>query len=277
MPAPTAIHYFGDPSLELGEDPRIVRRSDGFDEGQFTFHGGTEDSLEPGSKVPGYPNMFVAENTTTNRSGDYEHSIRAVGLRGSALIRRISNVATDTEDGFDTGSETWIVRKGQTLQLGRAHGDHPQLYAVSRVNRNSAVEQFEIIELGFLGIKSGTKPERFRTTTSSREITLTDTTLNIPGGSDNTRTWNILRGDPVLHRSYLSLQAPDHTRVARPGTAPAQFPQVSSLSGTLSADQKALYQWPNGVVLAALDSDQVPGKNVWFITETYVQRDAVTV
>lgn len=271
MPAPTAIHYFGDASLELGEDPRIVRRLDGFDEGQFTFHGGAETSLEPGSLVPGYANLFVSENTTTNRSGDYEHQVRAMGL-SSGSTRRISRVATDTEDGFDTGSETWIVRKGTTLGLGRSHMDHPQLYAVSRAERNSPIDQFIIIELGFLGIKSGTKPDRYKTTTSSRELSFSAKTLNGKAGK-----WNVLRGDPVMVRSYLSLQFPNHNRVARPGSAPPYFPNVSPLTRTLNDDDEPIYQWPDGVVLASLDSDQVPGKNVWFVTETYVQRDRITV
>jgi len=50
--------------------------------------------------------------------------------------------------GFDTGTETWIVRKGANLGLGRSHMDHPQLYAVSRAERNSPIDQFVIIELG---------------------------------------------------------------------------------------------------------------------------------
>ena len=272
MPAPTAIHYFGDASLELGEDPRIVRRLDGFDEGQFTFHGGAETSLEPGSTVPGYLNMFVAENTTTNHSGDYEHQIRALGLSGIGSTRRITRVATDTEDGFDTGTETWIVRKGTTLGLGRSHLDHPQLYAVSRAERNSPIDQFIIVELGFLGIKSGTKPDRYKTTTSSRELSFSAKKLNGKEGK-----WNVLRGDPVMVRSYLSLQFPNHNRVARFGSVPANFPNVQPLRGTLNDDDEPVYQWPDGVVLASLDSDQVPGKNVWFVTETYVQRDFVTV
>jgi|688.fasta_scaffold02660_21 hypothetical protein len=271
MPAPTAIHYFGDTSLEIGEEPRIVRRLDGFDEGQFTFHGGGQNSLEPGDLVPGYSNLFVAENTTTNHSGDYEHQIRAMGL-SSGTSRRISRVATDTEDGFDTGTETWIVRKGANLGLGRSHMDHPQLYAVSRAERNSPIDQFVIIELGFLGIKTGAKPDRYKTTTSSRELSFSAKTVNGKAGK-----WNVLRGDPVMVRSYLSLQSPNHNRVARFGPTPAFFPNVSSLSATLNDEDEPVYQWPDGVVLASLDTDQVPGKNVWFVTETYVQRDRITV
>jgi hypothetical protein len=273
MPAPTAIHYFGDASLELGEDPRIVRRLDGFDEGQFTFHGGADTSLEPGSAVPGYLNMFVAENTTTNHSGDYEHQIRALGLSGIGSTRRITRVATDTEDGFDTGTETWIVRKGTTLALGRSHLDHPQLYAVSRAHRNSPIDQFELIELGFLGMKSGTKPDRYKTTTSTRELSFENKTFE-----GKTGKWRIMIGDPVMVRSYLSLQEPNHKRVARPNSGPpAYFPSAIPLGNIFEQKDEPTYQFPSGQVLASIDSEQVPGKPVWFVTETYVQRDLVTV
>jgi hypothetical protein len=273
MPAPTAIHYFGDTSLELGEDPRIVRRLDGFDEGQFTFHGGSEISLEPGSAVPGYLNFFVVENTTTISSGDYEHQVRAIGFAGTSASRRISKQATDTEDGFDTGTETWLVRKGTNLALGRSHLDHPQLYAVSRAHRNSPIDQFEIIELGFLGMKSGTKPDRYKTTTSSRELNFDDKTFE-----GRTGKWRIMIGDPVMVRSYLSLQEPNHKRVARPNSGPpAYFPSAIPLGNIFDQKDEPTYQFPSGQVLASIDSDQVPGKPVWFVTETYVQRDLVTV
>jgi hypothetical protein len=139
-------------------------------------------------------------------------------------------------------------------------------------SRNSPIDQFVIIELGFLGIKTGAKPDRYKTTTSSRELSFSAKTVNGKAGK-----WNVLRGDPVMVRSYLSLQSPNHNRVARFGPTPAFFPNVSSLSATLNDEDEPVYQWPDGVVLASLDTDQVPGKNVWFVTETYVQRDRITV
>lgn len=275
MPLPAAIHAFGSTDLELGEDPRITRRSDGFDEGAFVFHGGTESSLLPGLPVPGYNGMYVAENVQTDRSGDFEHNLRAVGLR-SATQRLITSTAVDSEDGFDLGSETWIAPANARFAQGRPHSDHDRLYCVSVVAKKSPVGNYNLYDLAFKGIKSGNRPLRVQTSVLGKEIRLENYTLVGPGGHSQPHTWSVLRGDPVLNISFLSQVAPNYARVGVMGSRPPDFPAVASLPFSVATDQ-TLWQWPNGVVLVSINAERVLNENVWFVTESYVNRDRVTV
>ena len=275
MALPTAVLSYGSTALQLGDAPRIVRRADGFDEGQFDFIGGTEDSLPSGALVPGYAGMYVSEDSITDYSGALEHDVRAIGLR-TGTRRKINSTAVDSEDGFDSGSETWIAPVISPFAYGLSHQQYPGLYIVSASRRDSPVAAFAFFDLQFKGIKSSSRPVRFKFSTATREITLENFIVGFSGGDTrNPHKWNILKGETTMEKSYLSASPPDYTKVGvQLGSVPG-FPATSNLNYTYSTDALT-WQWPNGVVLAAINAEQVPNRNAWFITETYIKRDKIT-
>lgn len=273
---PTAVLSYGETIFQLGEAPRIVRRSDGFDEGQFEFIGGTENSCLPGSQVQGYTGMYCAEDSITDHSGYLEHSIRAVGLRTGSQ-RRIASTSTSSEDGFDTGSETWIAATAATFRLGRSHGDSGQLYCVGVTPKSSPVNQFVMMELQFKGIADGSRPDRYKYSTVTREMTIENAILSTNGGDgNNAHTWNIALGSAVMERSFIMNRLPSYANVGKQISRPNNFPDTAPLPWTVPTEL-VKWQWPNGVMLAGITAEQVLDRNIFFVTETYVQRDRIVV
>lgn len=275
MPAPEAILSYGSAALQLGETPRIVRRGDGFDEGAFAFIGGSENSLLPNSEVPGYNGMYIQEDSITDHSGDLEHSVRAVGLR-SGTSRLIASIATDSEDGFDTGSETFISAEGATASYvrGRRHSQYSQLYAVSVSVRRSPITAYAIVDVGYKGIKNGNRPDKIKLSVASRETTYTALDNPPPGGTPTETKWSVMKGDPMLVRSYISQYRPDFSRVGLQNSAsgvPVSFPAVPNHGWSNNDD--VTWNMPFGWFLANIESDEIAGTTLNFVTETYLNRD----
>lgn len=276
MAQPTAVLSYGETTFQLGEAPRIVRRADGFDEGQFEFIGGTENSCLPGSSIPEYSGMWCAEDSITDHSGYLEHSIRAVGLR-SGSQRLVAESVVSAEDGFDTATESWIASTAASFRLGRSAAGGNQLYCVGVNAKNSPVATFQLIELQFKGIADGSRPDRYKYGTLTREMTIENAALQTAGGDGNRpHTWNIAMGAATMERSYLSNRAPNYALVGKQIGTPAGFPNTAPLPWTVPTEV-VKWQWPNGVMLAAINAEQVLAKSIYFVTETYVQRDRIIV
>jgi hypothetical protein len=276
MSSPTAVLSYGQTIFQLGEAPRIVRRSDGFDEGQFEFIGGEENSCLPGSAVPGYSGMICAEDSITDHSGDLDHSIRAVGLR-SGSSRRIAWGTNSEEEGFDTGTETWIYPSTYNVSYGRTHTDSSQLYCVAFSFKNSPVSNYRIIEMQFKGVANGSRPDRYKFSTLTREMTIENCAIPAAGGDGlRLHTWNIAIGSAVMDKFYISNVMPSYHLIGKMIAPPSNFPNTEPIPWTVPTEV-AKYQWPNGVMLAAINADQIPGKQLYFVQETYVQRDRIIV
>jgi len=274
MGAPTAVLSYGSTALTLGERPTITRRADGFDDGRFVFHGGTETSLLPGVVVPGYSGMYVVSDRVQDDAGDLEHDVAAVGLR-SGTTRMIEQEALDAEDGFDTGREVWLAVPSSSFRVGRVHSAHGNLRAVSVNKRSSPVSAYSTFEIQFKGIKTGNRPVREKIGVLSREVSREDMIINLPGGSSSAHNWNILLSEPTLQRSYLSLGKPNTSLVGLAFTPP-NAPGVFGYSFSAS-DDTLTWKYPNGWVYAAVESDTIPDTTISFITEFYVRREKINL
>lgn len=256
---------------------RIRRASDGLDEGSFEAHSASEFTFMEGGAMPGYSGLVIAESENecdgVDAAGNTEwnHSIRAIGLR-LGQPRLVSWEAEDSEDGFDTGSEVWQVRDDQKapyLVYGRAHSKHENLRCVQPREARARAEGYTTITLAFKGIKSGTKPARYRVDTQTREITKENFIVALPGGDSVTpHNWRILLGQPTLQKSYLSLTEPASFLVAQQGVTVDGFPAVNDLSWN---NTEVTYNFPNGVFLAGLGYDKIPGTTICFVTEYYTR------
>lgn len=271
---PTAVLSYGVTTLTLGERPTITRRADGFDEGRFLFHGGTETSLSPGALVPNYSGMYVVMTRVQDDAGDLEHDVAAIGLR-SGSTRLIEQDAADAEDGFDTGREVWIASSSAYFSVGMSHSNHHNLRAVSVNKRRSPVSVYSYFEIQFKGIKTGNRPVREKIGVLTREASRDNMIINLPGGDASAHNWNILLSQPTLQRSYLSTSRPNTSLVGLAFTPP-NAPATAGYSFSASDDQFT-WQYPNGWVYAAVECDTIPGTNISFITEFYVKRERIAL
>lgn len=271
---PTAVLSYGVTTLTLGERPTITRRADGFDEGRFLFHGGTETSLLPGTVVPNYSGMVVVTDRVQDDAGDLEHDVAAIGLR-SGTTRLIEQDAADAEDGFDTGREVWLATSSANFRTGISHSNHNNLRAVSVNKRRSPVSAYSYFEIQFKGIKTGNRPVREKIGVLTREVSRENMLIILPGGSTSPHNWNILLSQPTFQRSYLSTSKPNTSLVGLAVTPP-NAPEATGYSFSAN-DTTLTWQYPNGWVYAAVECDTIPGTTISYITEFYVNREKINL
>lgn len=277
MGLPTAILAYGSTALTLGERPTTTFRADGFDDGRFTFHGGTKTSLLPGVVVPGYSGMYVITDRVQDDAGDLEHEVAALGIT-SGSSRIVDSDAEDSEDSFDTGRELIACSSlavANSYRLGRSHSEHFNLRAVAVKVRRGPISALRYVDIQFKGIKTGNRPVREKIGVLSREVSRDNMIINLPGGHSSAHNWNILLAQPTLQRSYLSLGKPNTSLVGLALTPP-NAPATSGYSFSAS-DDTLTWQYPNGWVYAAVESDTIPGTSISFITEFYVRREKISL
>lgn len=275
MPAPTPVIHYGSRALTLGEDPVIVRRSDGLDEGQFIFHHGSEDSLPANSIVPGYGGMIVVEDRVIDHAGYLEHNVRATGLR-SGNRRLIEKESKAAEDGFDTGRERWIVAKSHSIIPGARHSDYNLLVAVDVNDVKAPCDAYKYVDVQFKGIKHQNRQPKLKVGMLSREVNRENMLIVLNGGHSSAHNWNILLSAPTLQKSYLSTRVPSLANVGLQGSGTSDFPATTSPSFSAS-DDSLTWNYPNGVVLAGIEYDEILRTGICFVIEHYVKRDKINL
>lgn len=277
MSAPSPILSFGSTDLELLETPRIRRRSDGLDEGDFTFRAPLENSLTPGMGVPSYGNLIITEGRGSYLASHWELDVKAVGLRDGAA-RLIDSESEDTKSGFDTGSATWAdtAGKGSTYNIGKPFPGYPNLRCIGAKEKELQVGSYSHYVCAFEGIRSGTKPDHFSVQTLTRELLKENHMILMNGGDNNyPHTWNMLLAQPVLTREYLSLTRPNASIVGAQGSgagAGSNMPQGQKFN---FSNVELTWQWPNGVTLIGLDWDEIPGTTICAVREIYQDREKI--
>lgn len=275
MSAPSAILSYGSTDLTLAAEPVIRRRSDGWDEFSGSFFGGPSTSLVRGGSIPGYGSFRATEISTRDLSSMLEHDVRGLGLY-DGFPRLLASEATSTRTGFDTGRESWAVPQGVALtKNGRRHSDYPNLRCVDHSERSAPVSGYKVIDLAFEGIRES-KPAWYSVGTITRETVRQNFIITLSGGDSSPHNWNILTSQTSLQVGYLSLSRPSSLDVGQQGSGggAGAFPATYTISAT---DIDLQWNWPNGVVLAMLDWDEIPGSSICNVRETYIKRERVSL
>lgn len=272
MPAPASCISYGAGTLYTKR--RVRRRRDGFHTGDFEALSASEFDFVQGMALPGYTGLYVAEVDSERDGPQYRHTISALGLYGVAS-QKIASTAEDSEEGFDTGTERWIVSAGTSFTYGRAHSLHGNLRCVNITDEESPISAYKYINLSFKGIKNGNKPIRRKVDTLTREVTRQNFLITLSGGDANPHNWSILLSSPTLQISYLATSRPDTTRVGLPANV-ADFPARSGYDFS-AQDDTLTWSFPNGVVLGALSYEEVPGTTICFVTEIFVDRQKINL
>lgn len=277
MPAPASCITYGSAGI-LYTSVKIKERGDGWDVGSFQAISPARDSFSVDGPVPGYAGMYVAEHEPEQAGPNWLHTVQGIGLYGSH-IRRIKRSATSSEDSFDTGAESWIYPAQSSPLYGQSHSEHPNLRAIQISDEDGPVSAWKIVNLDFKGLKNGSRPVRRKVDTLTREATRKNFIVTLPGGDiDFEHNWNLLLATPTLQLSWISLTRPDSSLVGSQGSGSdaADFPAWYHFD-FVAPDDSLTWNWPNGVVLAAISWDEIPGTTICFITAIYVQRDRVSL
>ena len=263
----TPVLSEGSPNFWL-ENPTIRRRFDGLDELSAVYFTDNPLFIAPGNTLPAPYSAFKARDVEINFEPDDTAELRVtgIGLYGTQTNRKLGSSWTENQEGFDDGSETWVVDKTSIFAIG-AESDEEKGMHVSDVSFERIDPDFDYwrANVKYRGILR-TKDEKIHLSTAAREMGIENVAVNIePGGWSDPRSGDIMWPRPEVRTSFVQVGAPgmaDIPSVAAPPIDPGVF--IPNLTGP-----GIKYHWPNGWVITAREAEKLVGANVWFIQETY--------
>lgn len=248
------------------EGTTIRRRWDGLDELSGTYFSSTTTAISPGDALPSPYADFKARDVEVGIEPESMAELRVtgVGVLGSKGQRRLNASWTNNQEGFDDGSETWLVTSKAGFNIGIASTVESGMYVTDCT--------FEEIDVDFGYYRANvklrgvlkSKDQKISLSTAAREMGIENIAVNLPGGWTDPRSGDVLWPRPEVRTNYVLIGTPSMMDI--PSAASPPF-NPGVWNPTLTGDLK--WHYPNGWVITAREADQLVGTNVWFITETY--------
>jgi len=123
---PTTIHGALDFPIDA---PKITLRPSGLDSVTQTYQSSSALTFSQGGPFPGLPNFWITESEPTIEIADVANEIR---LRGEGLAdgqdREEDFDFSVPDEGWDSGSLSWLTLNPARFQRGSAHPYFPSLY-----------------------------------------------------------------------------------------------------------------------------------------------------
>ena len=256
------------------ENPTIRRRFDGLDELSATFFTDNPLFIAPGNTLPAPYGGFKARDVEINFEPDDTAELRVtgIGLYGTQANRKLGSSFTQNQEGFDDGSETWIVFGRSAFALGTVSNEQGGMF-VSDVTFERIDPDFDYwrANVKYRGILRN-KDRKNSLSTAAREMGIENVAVtNLPGGWNDPRSGDILWPRPEVRSSYVQIGSPGMADIPSPSSPPIN-PGV--FNPTLTGDLK--WHWPNGWVITAREAENLVGTNIWFVQETYTYNAPAT-
>jgi len=268
----TPVLSEGSPNFWL-ENPTIRRRFDGLDELSAVYFTDNPLFIAPGNTLPAPYGGFKARDVEINFEPDDTAELRVtgVGLYGTQTNRKLGSSWTENQEGFDDGSETWIVGNEALFPIGEQSSEETGMY-VSDVSFERIDPDFEYwrANVKYRGILR-TKDEKIHLSTAAREMGIENIAVNLTGGWTDPRSGDILWPRPEVRTVYVQTGIPSMSDIPS-AKAPPVNPGV--FEPTLTGDLK--WHWPNGWVLTSREAENLAGTTIWLIQETYTYNAAAT-
>ena len=275
MAAPEAIITYGNFSAPLLTAESYRRRRDGLDDGIFTIVNNDADSYPPDSNYNGF--TILDDNPV--RIGDaWEHQINAVGIKGGKPSRMIKRTISESLEGWDTASETWITNIRTEVRKGSRMSGYTNM-----VCENPSVEELEFlgwfrIQASYRGIIDPAKPVK-RTISSNVDISVVDNLVLVGAGGDssNAHKWAVAWPKVTVTFSYLGVGIQQKPMPAQGGSPAGQLPTIQLALTSLPNGSDFTYNWPNDWRLVSMPQDEIPGTNISLTQEVWEWQQKVTV
>lgn len=258
-------------------DKRIRRRWDDLNEITQSFQRDKGGLFQPGQTFPGTTGYIIRESTEEEETtGCFVYDLRGVGVGPQARI--LSQEESVNEEGFDEGSVRWLAQSNSTVGLlGSVMPGYTSMYAVTRQKSlHPQSPSFAFFTVTYQGLIAVGKEPKLRWTSSGREISKEALQVALVGGWDNFNKSEIMWPRPSLSLSYVSLSVPRESVPIQSSGTPhhqAPFVYVPSISGPAS---DFTWHWPNGWVLAGIDTNIIAGTTVAHVVENWVYNVKVT-
>jgi hypothetical protein len=268
----TPVLSEGSPNFWL-ENPTIRRRFDGLDELSAVYFTDNPLTIAPGESLPSPYQDFKARDVEVNfePDGTAELRVTGIGIYGTQTNRKLGSSWTENQEGFDDGTETWLVLATALFVIGTASTEQEGMY-VSDVSFERVDPDFNYYRANvkYRGILRN-KDQKIHLSTAAREIGIENIAVRLPGGWDDPRSGDILWPRPEVRTSYVQVGAPgmaDIPSTASPPIDPGVW--IPQISGDLK------WHFPNGWVIVAREAENLNGTTLWFVQETYMWNSEAT-
>jgi hypothetical protein len=195
--------------------------------------------------------------------------VSGIGIYGAKTNRKLSSSWTQNQEGFDDGSEVWLVSGQLGFNLGNTSTEQSGMY-VSDVSFERVDPDFNFYRanIKYRGILRS-KDLKVNLSTAAREMGIENVAVNLAGGWSDPRSGDVLWPRPEVRSSYVRIGAPGMADIPSP-SAPPINPGVfaPSISGGQGSELK--WHWPNGWVIVAREAENLNGTNIWFVQETHM-------
>jgi hypothetical protein len=251
----------------------IRRRFDGLDELSGTYFTDTPTLIAPGNALPAPYGSFQARDIEVRFEPENtaELSVTGIGIYGLKPNRKLNSSWTQNQEGFDDGSETWLVLGRNSFLLGSISSEQGGMY-VSDVTFERLDPSFDYFRANvkYRGILRN-KDQKINLSTAAREMGIENIAVLLPGGWNDPRSGDILWPRPEVRASYVQIGNPGMADIPS-----ARIPPINPgvFNPILTGDLK--WHWPNGWVISAREAENLVGTNVWFVQETYMFNAAAT-
>lgn len=258
----TEFHEYGLTRFQLA-GARLTRRSEDLDQLVMEWQTPDRFAFTPGGKPPGYPGMTIMDvETEEDTESCFLHRLQCQGVVGVKLEKVTQRTVRENLEGWDEGSERWLTVNPATHQRGDAMPNNAQLYCVS-VEREEYRNGWWWISKDYRGLV-GTKTYKRRITVNENIVSPGEPFVNeLSGGWGTASKGQLSLPRVVVQDSYVSTSAPPTNAIPGAST-PSDAPSLNTSIGF--EGMELVRNWPAGWKLASLESDQIPGKNLWLIT-----------
>ena len=272
MPAPEAIVSYGNFASPLLTAESYRRRRDGLDDGNFTIINNDPDSYPPDSNYNGFT---ILEDNPVRIGDAWEHQINAIGVRGSKPSRMVKRTISNSLEGFDSATETWVTNFNRAV----SPGSRMQGYSYM-VCENTSVEQLEFngwfrLQANYRGLTLN-KPVK-RTISSNVDISVVDDLVLVgPGGDSKPHKWAIAWPKVTVTFSYVTTNTGLKPMPSQGGNPAGNLPTIQLALTNLPTSANLTYNWPNGWRLVSMPQDEIPGTNISLTQEVWEWQQMVT-
>jgi hypothetical protein len=266
------VEYEGRPNFWL-EGATIRRRWDGLDEFSGTYFTSNPLIISPGNNCPAPYAQFTARDVEVlvEPESMAELRVSAVGVYGSKGQRRLNASFTLNQEGFDDGTEVWLMPSKVGFGLGQQSTVQQGMYCTDiSYEEIEPGLNYQRVTVRYRGILAD-KNDKIHLSTSAREMGIENIAVNLVGGWSDPRSGDILWPRAEVKTSFVTTTAPNMSDIPSAATPPFN-PGVfnPSLTGELK------WHWPNGWVIVAREAENLVSTSVWFVTETYVYNAEAT-
>jgi len=282
MAAPATTISFGALEEQIGGLKFSLRKND-FDTCSYAIDSASDGFVECGNALPGYAKMKAVDVRQEQVGDVWVYSAEYKGFKNPLeSLRVFARSENSPSEGFDNVSLT-IATTMDTEHplLARGSGipnddNFPHMYIVDLSKDVSEVDGFSILNLqlrGMLGDKPMTRRVNGNQVTIQPSVNwemadqvneIGETILGWPGFSYPNTEFTIPKITVV--DSFITMTTPPWGGI--PGNfTPADAPDLTDFVFWTSGAVR--YNWPFGWRRANVTSEQIPGKDLWFVSVTY--------